>query len=117
MDYLAARQAASERLTFRCQKMLLGLLKADRDAREEAGMVPRGKKAKIASIPILPVQSRSDCAEGAEGLMLTLLTVPKSWRDEEAELVVFWSATKWLPGDASELSGTSWVEIYALYRS
>ena len=51
MDYLADRQAAIERIAFRCQKMLISLLKADAAAREEIGTEARGKKARSAKSP------------------------------------------------------------------
>ena len=64
----------------------------------------------------MPMPAHTARADFTEGLTLQLLDIPSGWHDEEAELCAFWAATKWLPGSPIENSGTSWIEIFALFR-
>ena len=99
---------ATEALTYIIQRFLITLLKADKYTRAEAGLETRGKQAKAVQIA-MPVHTAR--ADFTEGLTLQLLDIPAGWQEDEAELCAFWAATKWLPGNATEDSGTNWIEI------
>ena len=48
---------------------------------------------------------------------MTHLDIHEYWHEQEAELTTFLRCTTWQPGPATEGTGTTWIELYALFRA
>ena len=110
LDYHAEKQQSYERLVERLQKLAVGIYKAGKLKREEAGTNKLWRKAEATWIqqPLMP-DNRTDFIHG-EGL--ALLTIPPDMASDPrlAELYNFWSATRWRLEDST--APTTWLELF-----